>query len=125
VPEFLVEAYVSLEPAAAGASAIEEVSSAADQLTREGTPVRLLRSIYVPEDETCFYLFHAPSVDAVREAAARAGLRLEHVSEAISMAPGHDGAQRVSPGTDPPGRDDAPASGRLPRANSPTDPSRT
>lgn len=47
--------------------------------------VRLLHAIYVAEDETCFYLLHAPSIEAVREAAARAGLRVEHISEAVSL----------------------------------------
>jgi hypothetical protein len=61
----------------------EEISAAAEQLTREGTRVRLVRSILVPEDETCFYLFRAQSGDAVRAAAARAGLRFERVVEAV------------------------------------------
>ena len=34
-----------------------------------------LRSIFVPEDETCFLLYQAESIDAVRLAAGRAGLR--------------------------------------------------
>ena len=61
------------------------LSLVAGQLCRVETRVRLLHAIYVSEDETCFYLFHAPSIEAVREAAARAGLRVEHISEAISI----------------------------------------
>jgi hypothetical protein len=55
---------------------------AADELTREGKPVRFLQSIFLPADETCFYLYQATSVDAVREAAARAGLQVERINEA-------------------------------------------
>jgi hypothetical protein len=87
VPEYLVEAYVSQNTTPGNAPGIDEVSLAAHQLTREGIPVRFLHSIYVPEDETAFYLFQALSVEAVHEAAARAGLQVEHISEAISATP--------------------------------------
>ena len=85
VLHYLAEVYVSRHAAPAGTPSLDEVSLAAHQLTREGTPVRLLQSIYVPEDETGFYLFRAGSGEAVREAAARAGLRLERISEAVSV----------------------------------------
>ena len=62
-----------------------DVSAAAEQLTNEGTPVRLVRSILVPEDETCFYLFQSETGDvAVREVAARAGLQIDRVVKAES-----------------------------------------
>jgi hypothetical protein len=81
--EFLVEAYVSRAAAAVATAGAEDVSQAAEQLTREGTPVRFLRSILVPADETCFYLYRAQSAEAVREAATRAGLRFDRVSEVV------------------------------------------
>jgi hypothetical protein len=46
--------------------------------------VRFLRSVFVPEDESCFYLYEAASADDVREAARRAELPVDHVVEAIS-----------------------------------------
>jgi len=42
-----------------------------------------VRSIFVPEDETCIYLYEAASQDAVEEAARRAGLPIDTVAEAI------------------------------------------
>jgi hypothetical protein len=45
--------------------------------------VRFLRSVFVPEDETCFYLYEAASVDDVREAARRAALPFATVVESI------------------------------------------
>ncbi len=78
--EFLIEVYASQhEPRAAARARL-----AAEEVTREGTPVRYLRSIFVPEDETCFYLYEASSVEAVRAAAARAELRSDHLAEAIT-----------------------------------------
>ena len=79
--EFLVELYVSrTDPDAVGRDA-ERARTASAELTREGTPVRFLRSIFVPEDETCLFLFEAGSVDVVREAARRAALSFEHLAE--------------------------------------------
>ena len=81
--EFLVEVYVTREIARA-ATGSAEVAAAAEQLTREGRRVRLVHSIVVPEDETCFYLFEAQTGDAVREAATRAGLRFDRVRKAVT-----------------------------------------
>ncbi|HXV56540.1 MAG TPA: nickel-binding protein [Gaiellaceae bacterium] len=78
--EFLVELYVSCSDPAAGGLA-ERVRRAAAEVSAGGTPVGFLRSILVPEDETCLFLFEADSVDAVRAAARRAGLSVEHVAE--------------------------------------------
>jgi len=83
VSEFLVEVYATRE-AATAVPGSEEVAAAAEQLTREGRHVQLVRSIFVPEDETCFYIFQAQAGDDVREAATRAGLRFDHVRKAVS-----------------------------------------
>jgi hypothetical protein len=40
--------------------------------------------VFVPEDETCFYLYEAGSEEVVREAASRADLRIERIVEAIT-----------------------------------------
>jgi len=84
--EFLIEVYAPQhEPSAAVRARI-----AAEEMTREGTPVRYLRSIFVPEDETCFYLNEARSAEAVRAAAARAELRSDHLAEAVTEPRGAD-----------------------------------
>jgi hypothetical protein len=68
---------------------------AAEELTRVGTPVRFLRSIYVPEDETCFHLYQAASPEHVREAARRANLPLENVAVAINGLEGNNPTSRT------------------------------
>ena len=45
--------------------------------------VRYERSIYVAEDEICFYLFDADSIDSVRLASERADLKPQRIVEAI------------------------------------------
>jgi hypothetical protein len=81
--EFLVEVYVSRAAAPTARQALEQVRGAADELRREGQHIRFLHSIFVPADETCFYLFEAQSDDAVREAANRSGLLIDRVVAAV------------------------------------------
>ncbi len=56
----------------------------AEELAREGTPVRFVRSILVPDDETCLLLYEAASADAVHAAAQRAEMPFERVSQAFA-----------------------------------------
>jgi hypothetical protein len=88
VAEYLVELYVARSDGAGAERRGDRARLAAEQLAYEGVAVRYLRSIFVPEDETCFYLYEAPSPDVVREAARRAGFVSERVTEAVSDAQG-------------------------------------
>lgn len=83
MPTFLVEAY---EPRGHDESLAEierRARAAAAELTRSGTAVRYLRSIYVPADETCFHVFEAPSIEAVEAVGRRARLEFDRVTEAV------------------------------------------
>jgi hypothetical protein len=82
--EFAAEQYMSGTDAAAAARGAGVARRAAEQLTREGTQVEFVRSIFIPEDETCIHMYRAGSIDAVRLVAARASLRFEHISEAVT-----------------------------------------
>lgn len=78
---YLLEAYT---PASALLEEIEaRLRSAAAELSESGTPVRYLRSIRVPEDETCFHLLDGPSSEAVAETARRAGISAPRITEAV------------------------------------------
>jgi hypothetical protein len=82
VAEYLVEVYV--EDGAALERGVERARQTAEELSREGTPVRFLRSIFVPVDDTCFFLCEAASTDLVLEVARRAQLPFDHVAEAVA-----------------------------------------
>jgi hypothetical protein len=82
MPEFLVELYVPRADAGSTRRRAERARRAAEELSNQGTSVRYLRSIFVPDDETCFHLYRASSAAAVRAVASRAGLRFERISEA-------------------------------------------
>jgi len=86
--EYLVELYVAQGDHAAARRHVAMAERAGADLSREGRAVRCLRSIFVPEDETCFLLYEADSPDLVAEAVRRAGLRLEHVSAATTSVAG-------------------------------------
>ncbi|HTW08621.1 MAG TPA: nickel-binding protein [Acidimicrobiales bacterium] len=81
MPEFLVEVYYPRSAPASTVPGPAEVAAAAEQLSKEGLAARLVRSLFVPDDETCFYLFQAESIEVVREAARRSQLRCDRVAE--------------------------------------------
>ncbi len=90
VAEFIVEAYVSRADAAAVERGTERAHLAADEVNRRGADIRLLRSIYLPGDETWLLLYEAASEAAVRDAVARAALSFERVVEAVLASSGEE-----------------------------------
>jgi hypothetical protein len=88
MPEFLVELYVSRDDGTAVETSARRARLAAKELTREGRTVQYVRSIFVPEDETCFFLYEATTADDVAEAARRASLPFDRVALAVA---GRDG----------------------------------
>jgi hypothetical protein len=83
MPTYLVEAY---EPRGHDASLAEierRARAAAEELSRSGTAVRYMRSIYVPADETCFHVFESSSIEVVEEVGRRAHLEFDRVTEAF------------------------------------------
>lgn len=82
MPEFVAEQYISRTDCAGAHRAGRAARHAAVQLTREGTAVELVRSLFLPEDETCIYIYVADSIESVRMAAGRAALSFERIAEA-------------------------------------------
>ena len=84
VTEFVVELYVARTDTGTVERGAARARLAADELARQGTAVRYLNSIFVPEDETSFFLYEAESAEAVREAARLAALPFEHVAGVVA-----------------------------------------
>jgi hypothetical protein len=82
---YLLEAYVSKSVADGPVGIAGRAALAAEEMQREGTAVRYLRSIFVPQDETCFHIFEAGCEADVRDAAARAGIHAERVVETTTL----------------------------------------
>jgi hypothetical protein len=82
MPRYMVERHLpgftsEQLPGAAGAA-----KNAAAEMTDEGTPVRYLRSTFIPSEEKCFCLFEGDSTQTVKEANKRAGLPYERIYDA-------------------------------------------
>lgn len=80
--EFVIELYVSRTDAAEAERSAARTRRAAEEMAREGIPVHLVHSIFMPEDETCLLLVEAPSGEAAREMARRAELAFERIARA-------------------------------------------
>jgi hypothetical protein len=84
MPSYLVETYIARGRTAELAARERRARSAAEELTHGTTRVSFDRAIHVPDDETCFYVFDAPSARDAETAAQRAGLDPIRVVEAVS-----------------------------------------
>ena len=79
-----METYLSRSQPGERAARERRARSAAEELTRENAPVRFRRAIHVPDDETSFFVFDAPSARVARLAAARAELDAIRIVETVS-----------------------------------------
>ena len=86
MPSYLVETYLARSHPGELAARQRRATSAAEELTREQTPVSFKHSIHVPGDEICFFVFDAESGPEAALAAHRAGLDPLRVVEAVSSA---------------------------------------
>ena len=83
--KFLVERYLpGLTPEQLGAAA-SAAKATTTSMTSEGTPVRYLRSTFIPGEDKCYCLFEGASSEAVAEVQRRAGLPYEKIHEAAFL----------------------------------------
>jgi hypothetical protein len=83
MPRYMVERHLPGLTAEQLKSAAATAKQTGAAMTREGTPVRYLRSTYVPGEQKCFCLFEAASADAVKQAQERAKLPFQRIHEAV------------------------------------------
>ncbi len=86
MPSYLVEAYLPRAQAEEARAAGLRARVAAERLSREGVPVRYVRTTFLPDDETCFHLFEADSAAAVEEVSHRARLGRGRIVPAIEAS---------------------------------------
>jgi hypothetical protein len=96
MPSYLVEVYLPRSRAHEARASGHRARTGAEQLAREGVPIRYIRTAYLPDDETCFHLFEARTPAAVEEApAADVGSQRLRPATAPPDSPG--GPVRVDP----------------------------
>ena len=84
--KYMVERYLpGIKPDELAAAAARAKATTAE-MTAEGTPIRYLRSTFVPGEEKCYCLFEGETEEAVRQANERAEIPLERISEAMHIA---------------------------------------
>jgi hypothetical protein len=80
---YLMESYVPRHQLPMRAETIARVHRAARAVSLQGTPVRYLRSIFIPSDESCFHLFEGPSAEAIEEVSRHAALEHDRIVEVL------------------------------------------
>jgi hypothetical protein len=85
MPSYLIEGYLPRSRAAELSEAVARIREAAGELTAEGTPVRHVRSSFVPSDELFLHVMEAPSPEAAGEATRRAGIAPERIAESVPV----------------------------------------
>jgi hypothetical protein len=86
MPTYLLEAYMPRSQAQGARAAGRRARAAADELSRQGVPIRYIRTTFLPDDETCFHLFEASSAEVVEQASRRAELGRARVVTAIETS---------------------------------------
>jgi hypothetical protein len=82
---FLVERYWPGVTADVIRSSDVRLHMAVEEMNNQGTPVRYIRSTLIPEEETVFSLFSAPSAGQVAEANQRSGVPFDRIVEATEI----------------------------------------
>ena len=82
MPQYVVERHLPNFTGEMVAAAAKRAKQTTLAMTREGTPVRYMRSIFIPGEDKCYCLFEGESADTVRQANERAELPVKSISEA-------------------------------------------
>ena len=83
MPSYLVETFLPRGASGERTARERRARSAAEELTRQGTRVRFDRTIHVPEDEICFFIFDARSGREAALVAQHAALEPFRVVETV------------------------------------------
>lgn len=84
---FMVERNLKGIEMSALASAQQAAIHTAGEMSREGTQVRYIRSIFAPEDGRCCCMFEAAEADTVKALNERAGLPFSRIVPALDLTP--------------------------------------
>lgn len=69
------------------ANAQQSAIATSKQFTADGTPVRYIRSTFVPGTGACMCLFEAGDADAVKRVNEQARIPFDRITEALDLTP--------------------------------------
>ena len=81
--KYLIEAYVPTSSTATPGDHDVRLRRAAQEMAAEGTTIRLLDTLLIPEEEICFFVFEACSPEDVAELGRRAEIGYERIVRAL------------------------------------------
>ena len=84
---YMVERDLAGITTAALAGAQQAAIATAQRFTADGTPVRYIRSTFLPGESRCMCLFDAQSADDVRKVNEAAQLPFTRIVEALDLTP--------------------------------------
>lgn len=82
--EFVVERYLARGDTVGLEDNVRRARQVAELLGDDGTAIRYLHSIFIPEDETCLLFYEAGSRGALEAAVTRAELPWDRITEAVA-----------------------------------------
>ncbi len=85
MPVFMVERSLKGIPMDALAAAEQRAIDTAAQMSTQGSPIRYLRSSFVPEDGRCMCLFEAADAQRVETLNRQANLPFDRVVSALDL----------------------------------------
>lgn len=87
MPTFVAERNLKGIPMEQLAAAQQRAITTAEQMSRAGTPVKYLRSTFVPETGECMCLFQGDSAADVEALNRQAGIPFTRVMPAMDLTP--------------------------------------
>jgi hypothetical protein len=101
----LVERYISTAAAARLSASTARVAGLCAESVHSGLEVQYLFSVYLPTEDTCFCLFWAPTIEAVRAVNQQAEFAFDRIIHA-ELLPPHPAESRPWPSKFPPDQGD-------------------
>ena len=84
---YMVERSLKGIPMSELAKAQQGAIATSKQFTADGTPVRYIRSTFVPATGACMCLFEAGGADAVKRVNEQANIPFYRITEALDLTP--------------------------------------
>jgi hypothetical protein len=81
--KYIVEAYVPTSRTASLQNDGVRLRTAAEEMATEGTAIRYLNTLFILEEEICFFVFEASSREDVAEVSRRAEIDYERIMRAL------------------------------------------
>jgi len=81
--KYIVEAYAATSQTASLGNHDARLRTVAEEMAAQGTAIRYLNTLFILEEEICFFVFEASSPEDVAEVSRRAEIDYERIMRAL------------------------------------------